>query len=395
MKFRWRKSGLSLTAGLLGVIAVANSTLAAESFHAGGVGACDGCHTMHNSQGGLPGPEPSAWLLQAADPSSICLNCHAGAGGSDSPSVLTPDGSALSPGGDFYWLTKDFVWSDGSSLGESHGHNIVASDFGLVADITRAQAPGGSYPSAYLGCTSCHDPHGRVTGGTENGMAPISESGSYGAIPAPGSIRGNYRLLGDSRYDGGKLAQGFAFTNDAPVARQDSLNRFGESDTSHVDYGSGMSEWCVNCHTTYQSSEHSQFKHSSGIKLSDSIVNNYDTYIKTGDFSGNAATAYLQFVPFERGTTDPTFLDPLSTQGPDVNSQVMCLTCHRAHASAFRSAGRWDFEAALLADSHPAFGDVGISGNDVFYSYYGRDILSEFGSGQKAFCEKCHDVNGP
>jgi hypothetical protein len=68
----------------------------------------------------------------------------------------------------------------------------------------------------------------------------------------------------------------------------------------------------------------------------------------------------------------------------------MCLTCHRAHASAFRAAGRWDFDAVLLVDSHPAIGDSGVTGNDVLNSYYGRNIAGEFGSGQQAFCEKCH-----
>ena len=100
-------------------------------------------------------------------------------------------------------------------------------------------------------------------------------------------------------------------------------------------------------------------------------------------------------MPFEWGTSDPTNLDPNSTQGPNATANVMCLTCHRAHASAFRAAGRWDFDAALLADSHPAAEDAGAGANDPLYSYYGRDIVAEFGSGQKPFCEKCHAATAP
>jgi len=88
-------------------------------------------------------------------------------------------------------------------------------------------------------------------------------------------------------------------------------------------------------------------------------------------------------------------LDPNSTQGPDVNSNVMCLSCHRAHASAFPNSGRWDFTATLLVDSHPAVGDVGATTIDVYNSYYGRDIASEFGAGQGQFCEKCHGASLP
>lgn len=384
---------------LTAFVAVGNiATLAgAASFHNGGVGQCDGCHTMHRSQ--LDAPAVSSSLLAGTDPSSVCLNCHAGWGPAGAASILSSDGSALTPGGDFYWLNKNFSWIDGWSDGQSHGHNVIAQDFGLFPDTNRLEAPGGNYPSLSLGCTSCHDPHGKVNGGTESGNVPISGSGSYGELAAPGTIRGNYRLLGDSQYNGDKLSGGYPFNSDAPVARQSLLVPYGESDTSHVDYGSGMSEWCANCHISYQIDNHdvtggSGFKHAAGNNknLEANMIIQYNTYISTGDLSGVSATAYLQFVPFERNTTDTSLLDPNSTLGPDGNSNVMCLSCHRAHASAFRAMGRWDFDATLLIDSHPMIGDGGVSGLDPLYSYYGRDISTDFGPGQQTFCEKCHSV---
>ena len=130
-------------------------------------------------------------------------------------------------------------------------------------------------------------------------------------------------------------------------------------------------------------------------KLESDIIANYNSYLRTGDFSGTAANAYLQFIPFERGTSNADLLDPNSRQGPNANSNVMCLTCHRAHASAFDNSGRWDFKASLLSQSHPANGDAGVTPTDVQYSYYGRDISSEFGSGQGQFCEKCHGSQTP
>jgi hypothetical protein len=395
------KFSLILTTLCMWAIGIIPSGHAAEPFHAGGVGPCDGCHTMHNSRDGVPGGGISSRLLQGADPSSICLNCHAGPGGPDRSSVFSDDGSAMTPGGDFYWLTKDYAWATGSSPGSSHGHNVIARDFGLVQDPVLAQAPGGTYQARALGCISCHDPHGTVKGGTKSGRLPVSDSGSYGYVAQAGTTLGNYRLLGDSHYDGGKTASGFAFSNDAPVARQNGLNKYGETDWSHVDYGAGMSEWCGNCHNGILNSEHrvggGGFEHPAGNSenLESEMISNYNSYIRTGDLSGSAATAYLQFVPFERGRSDPAFLDPSSNSGPDASSNVMCLTCHRAHASAFRAAGRWDFDAPLLVDSHPQAGDVGVFGSDVLYSYYGRSISTEFGPTQGPFCEKCHGLNVP
>lgn len=380
-----------MTTLLFAIGAIANADfLWAAAFHSGGVGACSGCHIIHGPQvGGL-----TQALLRASDPSSICLNCHAGSGGPNSPSIFSPNGSALTPGGDFYWLTRTYSWVGGQSPGYGHGHNIVARDFNLVQDPVLLQAPGGTYPSDRLGCTSCHDPHGRVSGGPT-----VSDSGSYGASPLPGTSCGNYRLLGDSSYNGGGSAMGYSFVNNAPIARQSSVNKYGESDASHVAYGSGMSEWCVNCHTSFGGGMGgpggTHHKAGNNIRLQPQMISNYDAYVRTGDMSGIAATAYLQFVSFERGVTDPSLLDPAGAKGPDSSSNVMCLTCHRAHASAFDNSGRWDFRASLLSQSHPASGDTGAAANDVYYSYYGRDIASEFGSGQGAFCEKCHGAGMP
>ncbi|MGE4579883.1 MAG: cytochrome C [Desulfuromonadales bacterium] len=368
---------------------------ATAAFHTGGAGSCNGCHSMHHSEEGLPLSTGSgAWLLRASDASSLCLNCHAGAGGPTSAAVYSFDGSALTPGGDFYWVTKTFSWAGGTSPAARHGHNIIASDFGLTADPNKVNAPGGSYPAAALTCISCHDPHGGRLNGTG---APISVSGSYGEDPAAGTSAGNYRLLGGSDY----VTNGFAFTYDAPIARQNPSRPFAESDDSHVDYGAGMSEWCGNCHGAMLPNAHQvgngTFEHPIGVdaRLEADIAANYNSYIRTGDLSGIAATAYLQFVPFERGTTSTALLDPTSTQGPDATANVMCLTCHRAHASAFMYAGRWDFTANLLANSHPAIGDSGATATDVSNSTYGRNIALEFGSSQGSFCQKCHPQGTP
>jgi hypothetical protein len=359
----------------------------ALAFHSGGAAPCDGCHSMHGTGIIRSGP----WLMKGTDPSSICLNCHSGVGAPNSPNVASPDGSAKTPGGDFYWLNKDFAWLDGNSPGERHGHNIRAMDYGYIEDTSNAQAPGGTYLSSNLGCNSCHDPHGKVRGT----HGPVVDSGSYGGSPPSGTIFGNYRLLGDAGYNGGNQANGYSFTNDAPVAAQNPLSMFGESDTSHVDYGSGMSAWCANCHNEIMNSEHTStggFDHPVNEVLASEYINRYNTYLKTGDLSGIRDTAYLQFVPFERGVADASVLNPTSTLGPDTSSRIMCLTCHRAHGSAFIYGGRWDLRAQTIEESHPRAGDVGVIGNDISNAYYGRDILTEFGSGQKAFCDKCHDI---
>ena len=177
------------------------------AFHDGGVAHCDGCHSMHNSVNGMPDEEVAGGMVgqginenltKGTDPSSTCLNCHEGFG---SYHIASNDGTKVNytAGGDFSWLKNTYSWTrHENTSGDNFGHNIIAADFGYTEDGTMLSmtSPGGNYPKSALGCTSCHDPHGKVQGG---GTGPRAGSGSYGdPDPGDGSVLGNYRLLGAS-----------------------------------------------------------------------------------------------------------------------------------------------------------------------------------------------------
>jgi hypothetical protein len=95
---------------------------------------------------------------------------------------------------------------------------------------------------------------------------------------------------------------------------------------------------------------------------------------------GSQATAYLPLVPFEDGLQTTT-----STAGPRAASRVMCLTCHRAHASPYPDAGRWDFAATFLEESHSALGTGPV---EPYLAYYVNNPLDM--TNQRSLCNKCH-----
>ena len=366
------------------------------AFHeGGGEEYCLGCHNIHRSEGSQnPSTGESSvaprMTLRGSDSSSTCLQCHASSGAVQS--VLSNNGSGFTPGGDFYWLHKTFTWTEGGlsyeSEADSHGHNVVALDYGLHEDRRQSSAPGGGYLASSLTCTSCHNPHATTMANGETGSIVLGLT-TYG-----GTTSGNYRLLGGVGYQGSGQGSGVTFSHDPPIAVADSSSWI-ETDSRHPVYGSGMSEWCANCHSVFLNSSTTTVggKHPAGkgAKLNGDIARNYNSYVKTGDLSGSQANAYLALVPFEVGISDVVFLDPSSSSGPGLGTaNVMCLTCHRAHASAFENIGRWDFWTALIAESHPRFGDSGANGNDVVNSYYGRDMSAEFGENQRQLCNKCH-----
>lgn len=422
----------------------------AVAFHSGGVGDCDGCHSMHNSSGGaenvtnralMTGTGP--YLLKANDQSGSCLNCHERAGdiGPTTFHVSTPSTELqpgipprqLTPGGDFGWLKKDYTWMSSPtgtvaySEGDRHGHNIVASDFLYLADKTNAQAPGGLsvYPSSGLGCTSCHDPHGKYRRNADGSIAttgrPIASSGSFKSSPDPDAAVsvGAYRMLAGQGYLPKSLTGALAFSYDPPAAvAPDRPNRSEAITQTRVAYGAGMSEWCMNCHFNMHTSYYpgtANLLHPVGATAKLGIIakstdilyskaDNYNRYVRTGDLTGLVDNSFLSLVPYEEGTTDYTVLkshanaDGSWLAGPDrTNAQVMCLSCHRAHASGWDGMTRWNSRTDFIAyngtyapSANPEYGQ-GRTEAEARQAYYDRPASPTFASNQDSLCNKCHN----
>jgi hypothetical protein len=435
--------GIKLALATAAVLLVGTSAQAA-SFHVGGVAGCEGCHTMHNSQNGsamsntLPQYQSGPYLLRTADQSTICLNCHqqGGATGPNGFYISTadadmPSGSPplqLTPGGDFGWLKKNYTWTPraGSpaetSKGESHGHNIISAGYGYVQDSTKTVAPGGGspgitdYPASKLHCSSCHDPHGKYRLNSNNGTfttsgKPIYDTSSYGSLPTATGAVGSYRLLAGAGYQPKSVTGSNAFTFPPPIAVAPVNYNKAETDNGAgqtiVAYGKNMSLWCANCHaqmhTTFGTVIHPADQ---AISSASDVLNIYNTYKRTGDLSGNSSNAYWSIVPTQRdnffdiNTLKNTYMT--ATKGAtSAIDRVMCLSCHRAHASGFDSMMRFglgnDFITLADASMQPVWPDPvanpaqaqGRTAAETQQSYYGRPA-STFSIYQRVLCNKCH-----
>ena len=396
---------LTLMTAALMVIGI---TSVASAFHSGGVAECEGCHSMHNSFDGSPNVTgrtfaqgTGIYLLKANDQSGSCLNCHQAADTAPSSYHISTAGVnaydstspvEMTPGGDFAWLKKTMnitirkTAAPDGNLGERHGHNIVAADFGYVPDAHLTTAPGGTYPSANLSCISCHDPHGKYRRDAAGTIAttglPIFGSGSYNSSinPTAGvSAVGVYRILGGTGYQPKSLTGSFAFANQVPsTVVASTYNRSEATAQTAIAYGSGMSEWCANCHTgmlqgSYTSGM-SGLRHPAGdsAKLTAAIVANYNAYVSSGILTNtNTGFAASTLAPFEHGlgfsTADvgalkgyavtSTARDNQNMPAASTTANVACNSCHRAHALAKISC----FEAISItppntprSDRHPS-----------------------------------------
>jgi len=389
----------------------------AFAFHSGGVAECMGCHNIHDAKS-------TSALLVGTDISSTCLSCH-GQTGASSYHIATPDAGMpagtppgnRTPGGDFGWLKKTYTYSPRTGTttveaGDRHGHNVVAVDFSYAADGTNTIAPGGDMDATQLGCNSCHDNHGklrRLSDGTfATSGAPIIASGSYNdnVAPAAGQAVGAYRLLrgtGSSAGSGGKV-----FTAIFNAIVPSTYNRTEAVTPTRVAYGAGVSDWCSTCHADMHSGTSSKMTHPVNQGLGTDVAANYNAYKGSGDMTGTTATSYDSIVPFQTAnTTDYAALKALSVNdgsvstGPASSDRVMCLSCHRAHASGWEFMGRWNNAGEFMAadgvwpgtDSPSSVASLpkyaqGRTVAETTKAY--NDTTMHYGSYQRSLCNKCH-----
>jgi predicted CXXCH cytochrome family protein len=396
----------------------------AYAFHAGGVAECGGCHSMHAPKVG------GSFLLIGTDQSSTCLSCHERAGDTAPSSYHVssavadmPDGKPplqRGPAGDFGWLKKTYTFTNRGTVtteqGYTHGHNIVAADKGYTADPVNVTAPGGTYSASQLGCQSCHNVHGkyrRLTGNViATAGAPIYASGSTfngtnaaANEPTATEAVGVYRLLHGGT-EGGVNFPG------APVAKAPSTyNRTEASTQTRVAYGTGSAggnttfgSWCASCHPGMHST--GNYVHPIDQSLGSTIKGLYDAYVKSGDMTGSNANSFTSLVPFAENNQDYAgTLAPHARNndayltGPGSSDKVMCLSCHRAHASGWPYSLRWNMEGTFLTiggaypgtDTTPSnLGDArGRTGAETAAAYYDRPV-TKFATYQRVLCNKCH-----
>lgn len=401
----------------------------ALAFHSGGVAECGGCHSMHS-------PAAAGYdLLIRQDASSTCLSCHAAndtAATAGSYHIMTyPVPGAglppveLGPGGDFAWLLKSYSFTVRGTVnneaGQSHGHNIIAADFGLSVDTDFSTAPGGTFPSNQLGCQSCHDQHGklrRLGGDTTYSWArtgaPIIGSGSYStsAVPSATQAVGAYRLLrgGVTGAFVDDEQSGVTYDSVLIASVPSTYNRTEVSTQTRTAYGSNgvntVGQWCSSCHPGMHST--GNYVHPIDANL-DGLATNYNSYISSGIMTGTATTSYLSLVPFAENTGDFTVLKVSANNngsdlnGPATTDKVMCFSCHRAHASGFPDMLRWNYEGEFVTAADTLGNPIwpgtdngapvqfarGRTELEARTAYYLRPA-TVFGTYQRQLCNKCH-----
>lgn len=295
---------------------------------------CNDCHTMHNSQNGQPvayqlnpsysdfetNTTPNKLLLV-----SNCIGCHTSTGSAtiiNNTPIVFNTSTVNSPlaGGNFNYVRNN----------DANGHNIngVVSQDGNLGLIP----PGGAAMTSQLTCAGEFGCHGNRNTGKDNisGIKGAHHTDDSGGLTG-NSVGLSYRFL-----------NGISGKED-PDWEQDNVN------TSHNEYKGStsnaadtISHLCAECHGMFHTWEGGVFE--VGI-TSPWLRHPTDINLKsTGEYANY--TTYSMVAPVARPAPDDVIDSSQVTPGTDI---IMCLSCHRSHASPYFKMMRWDYKSPTLS----------------------------------------------
>jgi hypothetical protein len=382
---------------------------------------CGDCHSLHGSGNSSAGQAP---LLHKNNIADLCLSCHMKGNETpttaDLPSVkdsgwlapivmtldgVDPSGIAM-PSGDFYWANND----------PKKGHNPAYTKGAATSQLMKADAilgsnpPGGSLNEGGWSCNSCHGIHDRFGADVSawrqvlrkiNGVCVTGDVSGYGVEttngdciqnqnyePVKSNSRGDLQGVGyiTARKDGNPLESADLFAD--------------ESDTNKNTYRGGFSSLCSACHGNFHGGNSETRNASNNNTRSGGSWIRHPANIKMNETRSNyGISTYTAVITNKQGTNpNPVGYDwkyPLvqpdnnfmvKSKAASVNdlstaigdSRIMCLTCHKAHATKYDNMTRWDTGThSFIANGATDFTGAVSNGDNPAYG-----------------CGKCHQKGG-
>jgi hypothetical protein len=326
-------------------------------------GVCVNCHTMHNSQGGAAvntanagAPQDFLLVNKGTGTVTACWGCHAQTTAlnilTNIPQLRHTNATDLA-GGNFAWITSTKTPLATGATTSNAGHNV--SDTG-IAEATLTVIPGDEFSNPNIlvpgtagttrltcaGTTGCHGDRA-VAGvasmkGAHHANDAVLKFGTINDASQGTTVGNSYRFLKGVK--GGEETNWQGVSPSATVHNEyRGTTGTGLESTISSPGSNTISGLCAECHGNYHGpgagdldSPSPWLRHPTDIILPN-----------TGEYA--SYTAYNLTAPVARQTI-PNAISGTVTPGTDV---IMCLSCHRAHASANFKMTRWNYKSNPLS----------------------------------------------
>jgi hypothetical protein len=333
---------------------------------------CDVCHTMHNSQNGIPmnfdaNATPNPTLLRGA-----CLGCHGdttantiktntagtipqvfnSAGGTTDPGASNSvSGATVNlAGGNFYYVKATGT----AATDDPKGHNVDVIT-GVSGDGVLGNAPPG-YASAYDPATTKYSNSFRLTCAGSNGChgnRNTDRSGFTTGVDASLAALDGAHHEDDTppKLDGSTVGRSYRFLNgilgleDANWQQSASASDHNEyeGDTTQGTNTHTISYLCANCHGNFHrviGTASPWLRHPTDTDT----IGKGGGYAKYNDIV-SAGNPYSIEAPVGYDGTGLQTGIPAAPRATVSTGQsiVLCLSCHRAHATPNDDILRWSY----------------------------------------------------
>ncbi len=346
-------------------------------------GPCSDCHTMHNSQNGVPmtfngSATPNDTLLRGN-----CLECHTGTNdGTNTRPYVYSGGTAPTygltgntlAGGNFYWCVNGGGGGDPVAIGGGHNVDMLGVSAGTLTSppgdsdatswATRVAAQTDMGSGGYLTCAGTAGCHGDRTK-TDNfsavhGAHHTDDSGGITGATVGLSYRFLLGVTGTEEDDApGASSHRWEYQPDS--THHNEYKGADRSADSVVD-SSTISSLCAQCHGAFHNSAGTytgvQGIQGSGATMGSPWIRHptdYDMNHKGGTTEYAAYTTYDPMVPVGHSTLNGTTSDS-TAYGDAGGAIVMCISCHRVHGSPYADLLRWDYSTIVVGTTGSAAG---------------------------------------
>ncbi|HFQ80017.1 MAG TPA: hypothetical protein ENK33_01435 [Desulfobacterales bacterium] len=300
-------------------------------------GECANCHVMHASKQAVTST-PRATLLN-----NTCLGCHTGTndGTNSTPFVYTTGTEELA-GGNFRYAVNN----------ERYGHNPIelgAADSLLTGNPpgwkagfnANGQVGGGSpnWSANNLSCAGTYGCHGRHN--SDGIFGSHHNHPTTGAMTTADTVGNSYRFLyGIKGYEDSDYEYQASSANGQHNVYFGTARSGAEASADTPVNTHTMSYLCAECHGIFHSGSGNEgISNTSDTFFSDPWIRHpVDISMPTtGEYA--SYTSYNLSAPLASDDVSDNTVD-MSLPGDRI---VMCLSCHRAHASPYYAGLRWNY----------------------------------------------------